>query len=662
MHGPSQATRQLNPNRNDRLSGIATGTQTESGQESPLASISGFDQLTPADLKLLDERTATMWVPRGTVLLRAGDPPDKLYLVLSGRFFVIPEGGQETIAEIGPGEPIGELAFFAGVRRTANVVAARDSRVVALTHDDYAEAIRKAPEIVSTILAAVAKRLARVTGAAPAVRPRPPRTVALLPIGSATRLPPGFAAALAEAVPVRAVAVSPAMLGEDADNADPQVLRNRLAAIESDTDLLLFELCRDHTPFVGACLSLADQLLAIAPAADTGRPATKPTPFELQAASLFLRSHRTLVVVRDRVAAATTDTRSWLDERDIALHHHVGLDDRRELERLGRFLSGSALGLVLGGGAALGCAHLGVAKALQEAGTPIDCFGGTSVGAAMGAALAMGMPPDDIIDLTEDMFVTRRAMRRLTIPLYSLLDHRVLDASLRRNYAGLDVEDLPYNFFAVSASLTTNDIHVHRSGPVWEAVRASAAIPGVLPPFITRSGDVLVDGGIVDNLPIAVMRDLKLGPNVVVSVRRKDRWRVKANYETFPTRRVVLRDLLLRRRRKPSYPSLATIIVRGMSMSSERRLEESVEAGDLFVVPPGTEGVGFLDWDKAREVAGAAYRYMADLLAEAGSLKALIDAEAQVDAPAGLAVSAAAETTARRIEPGPAGPGHRASV
>jgi len=243
---------------------------------------------------------------------------------------------------------------------------------------------------------------------------------------------------------------------------------------------------------------------------------------------------------------------------------------------------------------------------------------------------------DEIIDRTEEMFVTRRAMRRVTIPVYSLLDHRVFDASLKKNYAGLDVEDLPHNFFAVSASLTTNDLHVHRHGPTWEAVRASAAIPGVLPPFITRSGDVLVDGGIVDNLPIAVMRDLKSGPNIVVSLRRQDRWRVQGSYESLPTRRGVLRDLLLVRWRKPTYPSLANVIVRGMSITSGRRLEETVEGRDLFVVPAGTEGVGFLEWEKAREVADAAYRYMAELLDRAGSLEALLKAGTQAASPAEL--------------------------
>jgi NTE family protein len=403
-------------------------------------------------------------------------------------------------------------------------------------------------------------------------------------------------------------------------------LRDRLDRLEGEADLLLFELERSDTPFVRACLSLAEQLLLVAPTADTAFSASQPTPFELHAAGLFLKSHRALVVVRDSASTPISGTGAWLDARDLKLHHQVALDDRRDFERLGRFLTGRALGLVLGGGAALGCAHIGIAKALQEAGAPIDFFGGSSVGAGMGAAMAMGMTPDEVLDQTEEMFIRNRAMRRLTIPLYSLLDHHVFDDSLRRNYRGLALEDLKLNFFAVSASLTTNAAHIHRRGATWEAVRASTAIPGVLPPFITKAGDVLVDGGMIDNVPVAVMRDLKVGPNVVVRLKRTRPWRISADYSRLPTRGAVLRHLVTRRG-KTSYPSLATVLIRGMLMTSEHRFEEHMAtSGDLFVIPEGTEGIGFLDWHKAGQIADDAHRHMADLLERAGSVAALIQA------------------------------------
>ncbi|MCP4386546.1 MAG: hypothetical protein GY798_34905, partial [Hyphomicrobiales bacterium] len=533
----------------------------------------------------------------------------------------------EAIAEIGPGEPLGELAFFAGVKRTANVVAARDSKVMVLSKEDYARIVHELPGIVTAILASVARRLARVTSASPAMRPKKPRTVALLPIGTDARLPDGFASTLAETMaPSIAVVLSPETLPEWARGEDEDRLREQIAALERDADILLFAMERRDNPFARACLSLADHLLLVAPASESSGEATTPDGFERHAAGLFLVADRALVVWRQTAAQPIADTDNWLAPREVKLHHHVARDSRADFARVGRFLSGSALGLVLGGGAALGCAHLGVAKALQEAGEPIDFFGGTSVGAAMAGALALGLTPDEIVDLTEEMFVHQRAMRRLTIPLHSLLDHRVFDAQLRRNYAGRAIEDLPFNFFAVSASLTSNDAHVHRKGPTWEAVRASGAIPGILPPFITGAGEVLIDGAMIDNVPVAIMRKLKIGPNVVVRLRRPRPWRVRARYDGFPAPGAVLRNILTRRTR--SYPSLSNVLVRGMIMASEQRLGSVSTEGDLFLVPKGTAGVGFMDWKKGRQVADAAYRHTACVLSGAGSVSALIEANA----------------------------------
>ncbi|MCP4383543.1 MAG: cyclic nucleotide-binding domain-containing protein, partial [Hyphomicrobiales bacterium] len=115
-----------------------TRSLQQHGREPSLSSIPTLSDVDPDGLERLEASTTVRTVRRGTVLIRQSDPPDKLYLVLSGRFVVLLDDKKEAIAEIGPGEPLGELAFFAGVKRTANVVAARDSKVMVLSKEDYA--------------------------------------------------------------------------------------------------------------------------------------------------------------------------------------------------------------------------------------------------------------------------------------------------------------------------------------------------------------------------------------------------------------------------------------------------------------------------------------------------------------------------------------------
>jgi NTE family protein len=209
-------------------------------------------------------------------------------------------------------------------------------------------------------------------------------------------------------------------------------------------------------------------------------------------------------------------------------------------------------------------------------------------------------------------------MRRITVPIYSILDHRAFDKALQRHYGDRRMEDLPLNSFAVSANLTNRGIHVHRSGFLWEAVRASTAIPGILPPFITKDGDVLVDGALVDNVPVDVMRNLKLGPNVVVLFQQVGDWRMTRGYAELPSRGALLRHLLLRRRTM-DYPTLVSIIMRGMFLTSEN-IQRMSHPGDLFVTPGLAADVKLLDWSRGRELAAAAYLQMQELLAGASGL------------------------------------------
>ena len=129
-------------------------------------------------------------------------------------------------------------------------------------------------------------------------------------------------------------------------------------------------------------------------------------------------------------------------------------------------------------------------------------MGGTSGGAAMAAAFAMGTAPDDVDRATHDIFVTNKAMRRYTWPRYSLLDHKHFDDQLVRYYRGVDIEDLWIPYFAVSTNLTSHDLHRHRHGDLWAAVRASGSMPVLLPPYYTADGHMLVDGAILDNVPV----------------------------------------------------------------------------------------------------------------------------------------------------------------
>lgn len=185
------------------------------------------------------------------------------------------------------------------------------------------------------------------------------------------------------------------------------------------------------------------------------------------------------------------------------------------------------------------------------------------------------------------------------------------------------MRDLPINAYAISTNLTKNAMHVHRTGPLWQAVRSSGAIPGALPPFATDDGELLVDGALVDNLPVSTMRDLKTGPNVLAGFFEGEDRQYRVSYSAVPGRAGLLGDLLLRRRRR--FPRLLNVLARSMLVTSRRTLQAIDVGTDLMIRLPAAGGMGVLDWRRGRAQEEAGYRLVRGLIEEAGGAMPLIE-------------------------------------
>ena len=559
-----------------------------------------------------------MPVRRGVVLVHQGDAADALYVVISGRFSVEVEGSAEPIAEISSGSPIGEIAFFAGGRRTATVRAIRDSVVVKLTRSDFDAISARSPAIWHAITAKLAERLATETRKTirlqnkPLPKPRP-RTLALVRAGErpisaqflgafqdAARRRPGTlvltSASITDHIPCGSV-----------ETLDATRIFNEL---EARFDTIVFVADSELTPWSEKAIRQADEVIL----AGTQGDSPVGTTVAANALETFLfklerKPRCRLVIVHGRTGIAQ-GTRHWLQLRDVEMHHHVSDGSVEDVERLWRFIKGEALGFVACGGGAYCAAHIGIYKAFGEKNIGFDCVGGTSGGAAMAAAFAQNIDAGEIDARVHRMFIEGKALARYTFPRYSLLDHTHFDKHLAAEYGEVRIEDLWKPYFAVSMDLSDYAVEVHRTGPVWEAIRASASIPALLPPFYTRDGRMLVDGSVASNVPIDVMHKLKGGPNVVVSFNPPAGERFAVDYQSLPARReLVLRTMNpFARGSLPKAPSAATVLVRSL-MANHSHFERRLESDDWLLVPPTDANMGALDWRRHSELVETAYRY-----------------------------------------------------
>ncbi len=378
----------------------------------------------------------------------------------------------------------------------------RDALVLKLDRADFDKLAETRPQIWKSLTTTLAQRLGAQAGTAPPLEHHAPRTIVVIRAGQGA-VPPAFIEALkcvltgSRDVSFVDAATLAALLPTGADPTAPRERRRSMRS--KPRTIASFSLrTRISRHFSTKAIRHADLVLAVA-AADADQA---PNALEQMAEHYLTPDARRLVLIHDARGQAAGTAR-WLAARTIAMHHHVALTDDADVARLVRFIDGTAVGLVACGGGALCTAHIGVYKALLEAGFGFDIMGGTSAGAAMTAAFAVGRSPDDIDAGVHDIFVANSAMRRYTWPRYSLLDHTHFDEQLLRHYGGINIEDLWIPFFAVSTNLSSGTVHCHSSGDLWAAIRASSSIPALLPPVYTADGEMLVDGCLLDNVPLS---------------------------------------------------------------------------------------------------------------------------------------------------------------
>lgn len=300
---------------------------------------------------------------------------------------------------------------------------------------------------------------------------------------------------------------------------------------------------------------------------------------------------------------------------------------------LARRLAGRRVGIALGSGSARGLAHIGVLRALIEAGIRIDIVAGTSMGAFVGAMFAAGklgelekafrgMGWQGIASLVDPVF-----------PRSGLIDGMKIGEFVRRHVPQADIESLPIAFRAVATDISTGEEVVLDSGDLVEAVRASIAVPGVFTP-VRCQDRVLVDGGLVDPVPVSTAR--AMGAEVVIAVdlnhdiisNRLLRAAGEAEGNGKPLAQAVTRVLegfqgdypmLVQFRewleRKP-LPGIVDVLLASLYIMQARVTQATLQMDrpEILIQPP-LGAVRFLEFDQAGDIIEIGYRSAAEQLA-----------------------------------------------
>jgi NTE family protein len=560
---------------------------------------------------------AAQWVHLGggDFLFHQGDAADALALVWSGRLQVIDEDGTvldglegtapgSVIGVLGHGGWVGELSLLTGAPRSAGIRAMRDSVLLMVPAVAFMRVLERQPELGITLARMLATQLQK-SATAPAA-PAEPDTLCVIPFGDNLPVEPfvwRLSHYLAMFGPVAVVGANGAVLQSDGPNLGPvdQYGRwaQRLDELESHHPWVIMVADEPEANREWATFSVrsSDRILALVRG---GRPPG-------WASELIGPDRADIVCVGSTLNSARL--RPTLDGLRPRTHHHLPEGERfdRATDRIARRASGHALGIVFSGGGARGLAHLGVIERLVEAGVALDRVGGCSAGSFAAGLFAMGRSPKEMIEICREELSEHHPFTDFTVPREALIKGRRAMNMLTRVFGDTRIEELSIPMFAVSADLATGELVEHRTGYLRDAVAASMSIPGFAPP-IRRQEQLLVDGGLLDNLPVDVMAAMGEGPVIGVDVMRQ-----------FPLPDPDIAAALTGTRSRGMFkelvgPGIVSTIARAMVLGGWQRAEQNRRDADLLITP-AVDQIGLFEFDRIDEAIEAGRRAADEALA-----------------------------------------------
>jgi NTE family protein len=535
----------------------------------------------------------------GQYLYREGESPDYFYMVAGGRLRVT--GNEALIGHIGFGEPVGEAGTITGEARSATVRAVRDSVVLRLPRADFLDFLNHhAPAAVALTRRLIFRlrqsnrerqRAAALGQTTLTVFPASPNAPAMALAETLARAMSGFPAArVISAAHVDATFGSGSAQAAYSDAALSRRLGEWICELERRHRHLIFVADGNDSAWALRCLRQADRVLVLAEA--DMPPSAAPALSQWRGSEQPLAPVE-LVLLRPE-GDPSPHTMDWQQATGARARYFLHPWDAQELEALKRQISGRGVGLVLGGGGARGFAHIGLLRALEQLDIPVDVCGGTSMGAFISALVACGLDSVEVAQTARETFIENNYLNDYTLPRVSLIKARKFLRRLRAIFGERRIEELRRTYYCMSTNLSTGAAVVHDYGPLAEWVGTSMAVPGVAPP-IAWQGDLLCDGGVINNLPTDVMQSLERGIVIACSVSAEGDIRLPGAGLEWPDPEALLNKPRLKPARAPHF---SEILLRTATLASDTTLAQAAaERADIYLRMP-VQGYGMFDWPK----------------------------------------------------------------
>ncbi|RYU94663.1 patatin-like phospholipase family protein [Emticicia agri] len=553
----------------------------------------------------------------GEILFHAGDQSDSLYGVLSGRLqaYVTDGSGEKVIlGEIPPGETVGEMGVFTDSPRSADIIAIRDSVLVKISRETFEKIIAISPRVVLNITNLIIERLNRQNLSKKTNYKI--TNIALICLHN-SEVEKQFCQKIFQSlrkqdtcqylsIPVISKYFNNTQIAnaEKSDVEKYRLLSNWLDEQEAQYSYVLYETDSMNSEWTKRCIRQADKVLIIS----ESHFAPNPQPSETSLLyGRYSDVSKTLILIHPSKTDIPSKTSIWLQNRQVQRHFHVEQDKPSDVERIRRYLMGQSVGLVLSGGGARGFVHVGVFRALEEYGIPVDFVGGTSMGSIIASFIAMGNSAEKLYGVMRAIYLEGKNPTSdfNLIPYFSLIKGKKVEEILEKYYGTVDIEDLWRSFYCVSSNITKAVAVIHQHGKLRKYVRASISLPGVFPPVIDDDG-LLVDGGIFNNTPVDVMLSMGVGKvisvdmNIQRSLQKKEEIQTGNTWTSFKAR-------VMGNSTGAKIPNMMSMIFQSTTIASDFKANQYKPYCDLYI-NPNVSNFGLMDWKSYDKIVEIGYQ------------------------------------------------------
>lgn len=541
-----------------------------------------FSVLSEDEVIQLIPHTEKIMLLQEEVLFNQGDDPDYVYIVLSGELLVFLKKAHEEIVivnMINAHESVGELGALSGEPRTLTVKAISDASLLKVPSSIFKNLVINHPELSSHVYNLIIKRSTQTLSLIDKKLAHVSLIYNIVKYTTFSKIKTYFQHYLERYNKEVLLLSTDEYTNEEIFNIiqNAEMKKQSVIILLEKWDELLFKPIRNKLSHY--------YLLAY----DGEKRFRESDVQEIINSVKHIPNVRIELILFLSEKQKLADVSRYYTLAHFVLCHKVRIGNDNDFERLARFMTGNATGLVLGGGGAKGLVHLGVIKSILEHKIPIDAIGGTSVGAVIGAFYAITENYTQALNYTRKLrFASKRTLkfRKLSWPVISIFGGNPVTNFLKDIFDNYNIEDLPLHYFAISSNFDKKIEKMHRIGLIWQAARATASIPGLVPPFVFN-GELLFDGGLLNNLPVDRMREM-IGEKHTVIAASLANTRGSNIVYNFPPALSFIETFLTRFKLSSNnfvYPPLLQTFMESMLLGSYAKEEHNVTLADVHIEP-----------------------------------------------------------------------------